>query len=195
MFTNAKINSWHAVQNLKTRTRSALVALALAGSLGAVAVATPVAASAATVSTGPGGISYNADLVHYPYTPPGAAYLNLYTSGPMKGCAVMVGDHYRTDGRASGEGEVWCNAAHNYSMKVYLEYQTSSGHSIATSASSSWGGVAGTWWYLSTDGMCEPGGPATTYNWTTSVEISVDGSTWQGWFTSRNDAPYQIPPC
>ena len=47
MFTNAKTNSWHAMQNLKTRTRAALVALAFAGSLGAVAVATPTAASAA----------------------------------------------------------------------------------------------------------------------------------------------------
>ena len=47
MFTNAKVSTRHAVRNLKTRTRSALVALALGGFLGAVAVATPTAASAA----------------------------------------------------------------------------------------------------------------------------------------------------
>lgn len=46
MFTNAKVSSRHAVKNLKTRTRSALLALAITGSLGAAALATPTAASA-----------------------------------------------------------------------------------------------------------------------------------------------------
>ena len=152
------------------------------------ALATPVAASASTVTLGPGGISMNADLIQWPGS-------GLYTSGPVTACEVLVGDHWRADGRASGEGEVSCSTAHNFSMYVFLQYQTASGLRTATSTSSSWTGSAGTWWYLYTDGMCQPGGPATFYNWTTYVEISVDGSAYQGWFTSRQNAPYQIPAC
>ena len=186
MFTTNRLSRWH--DNLRAGTRRALLALALAGSAGTAALVMPATASAATASTGPGGISYNADLREYP------ANGYTYTSGPLAGCEVWVGDHYRSDARASGEGEIWCNARHNFSMRVYLDYETASGLRTATSASATWTGGPDTWWYLYTNGMCQPGGAA-TYAWTTYVEISVDGSGWLGWFTSRKDASYTIPAC
>jgi hypothetical protein len=172
----------------RTGVRRALVTLALAGSLGTVALAAPMAASASTVTLGPGGISMNADLMQYP------ASGGVYTSGALAGCKVLVGDHWRADAQASGEGEVSCSTAHNYSMQVLLEYYTPSGMRVASSASSSWHGAAGTWWYLPTGGVCQPGGTA-TYAWTTYVEISVDGSAYQGWFNSRQNALYTLPAC
>jgi hypothetical protein len=121
----------------------------------------------------------------------------LIGSGPLTGCKVWVGDHWRADARAAGEGEVSCNARHNFSMKVYLDYRTSPTGALytATSASSSLTVGAGTWFYVFTNGMCQAGGPSTNYYWTTYVEISVDGSAWQGWYVSRTDAPYTIPAC
>jgi len=189
MFGKSSLSSSQEKKNPKAGIRRALAALALAGSLGTIALATPLAASAGTVTLGPGGISENTDLVVWPQDG------SLIGSGPLAGCQVLVGDHWLSQGWASGEGEVRCNLPHNYSMQVLLEYYTPSGMRLASSASSSWRGGAGTWWYLSTGGVCQPGGPATTYYWTTYVEVSVDGSAYQGWFTSRQNAGYTIPAC
>jgi hypothetical protein len=188
MFRKTTIESSQGKKNSMTIVRRALVAVALAGSLGIAALATPVAASASTVTLGPGGISENPDLAMWPSNG------GVYTSGPMAGCKVLVGDHYRADGQASGEGEVSCSTAHNFSMEVYLYYENASGWHVATSTSSTWRGAAGTWWYLPTGGVCGQGGSA-TYTWDTYVYISVDGSAWQGAFTSAKASGYTIPAC
>ena len=185
-----KLSRAPAARSLRTRARWALLALTLAGSFGGAALTAPTAASAATVNLGPGGLSPSNQGV-YPTNG------GLYPSGPLKGCQLIVGDHYRTDGRAAGQGNIWCNAAHNYSMTVYIDYSATSWGPLhtATSNTYSWTGAAGTWYYDYTNGMCNLGGPATTYWWTTYVKISIDGSSWLGWFTSAQNVPYKIPAC
>jgi hypothetical protein len=136
MFTNAKINSRHVVQNLKTRTRSALVALALAGSLGAVAVATPTAASAA-VSYGESasfhcarGAGYAAvffDKLSIPPTeiPPSGAYtvyyepvVYIYYGGAWQPYTLM-----RTSSNIASENGLASWHVNSESQAVYDEVQ------------------------------------------------------------------------
>jgi hypothetical protein len=60
MFAKTTNNEMQGKKHSKTGIRRTLVALALAGSLGTIALATSAAASASTVTLGPGGITMNA---------------------------------------------------------------------------------------------------------------------------------------
>jgi hypothetical protein len=159
----------------RTGIRRALAALALAGSLGTIALATPLAALAGTVTLGPYNISENGDLREYPSNG------HMYASGPLAGCEVWVGDHFRTDSLAAGEGLIWCNARHSFVIKVYLDYRTSPSGTLTTwtSATNSWSAAGGVWGGTYTGPACTAGLPMERY-WTTETEISVDGSPWQG---------------
>jgi hypothetical protein len=51
----------------------------------------------------------------------------------------------------------------------------------------SWPAAGGVWGGTYTDPACTSGIPTTPYR-TTETAISVDGSAWQGWFTSEADS-------
>jgi hypothetical protein len=181
--------SLHVANSLRASARWALLALPLAGCLAAVALAGPSAASAATPPLGPGGLSpWN--QVSYPKGG------GVYTSGALAGCALVVGDHYRTDGYAAGQANIWCSGSHYVMMTVYLDYRTTANGPLYTATSIGHSGTiaGGSWSWLYTGGLCHPGGQV-TYLWTTEVRVSVDGSPWVEWFVSQANVPYTEPAC
>jgi hypothetical protein len=191
MFAKDTNNERQGKRRSSTAIRRGLTALALVGSLGAIALATPVAASASTVTLGPYNISENGDLREYPSNG------HLYASGPLAGCEVWVGDHFRSDSLAAGEGLIWCNTPHSFVIKVYLDYRTSLSGPLTTwiSATNSWSTkTGGVWGGTYTGPACTAGLPMERY-WTTETEISVDGSAWQGWFTSAVNSMYPLYHC
>jgi hypothetical protein len=112
-------------------------------------------------------------------------------------CEVVVGDHRRSDSYAAGEGDLVCPYADYFYMKVYLDYRLQPGGALytATEASASTYHDANAWWDVATPGACATSGNATTFYWTTYVEISWDGGPWHGWYTSAADVPYKVPGC
>jgi hypothetical protein len=112
------------------------------------------------------------------------------------GLRGMGGDHWRSDALAAGEGLAWCNAAHSFAIKVYLDYRTSPSGRLYTwtSAATNWTAGAGVWGGTYTNGACSTTVAENLY-WTTEVEVSVDGSAWQSWFTSAANSEYPLYAC
>lgn len=190
MFTMKTSSDIQGKKNSTSGLRRALAALALAGSLGTIALAAPVAASAGTITLGPYNIAETSILREYPSNG------HLFTSGALTGCEVWAGDHWRSDALAAGEGLIWCNAPHSYAIKVYLDYRTTPAGALYTwtSATNTWNVGAGIWGGTYTSPACTSGLPTNLY-WTTYVEVSVDGSAWQGWYTSAANSLYPLYHC
>jgi len=191
MFGKSSLSSQEKKKS-KTGIRRALAALALAGSLGTIALATPLAAAAGTPPLGPYNITENSDLREYPSNG------HVFTSGALAGCEVWVGDHWRSDALAAGEGLIWCNAPHRFSIRVYLDYRTSPTSSSPlytwTLATNTWSAAAGVWGGTYTGAACTAGLPTNLY-WTTETQISVDGSGYVGWYTSAENSIYPLYHC